>query len=361
MVDSAKHITGISDSAWAVDSAKAPQAVSSETPAPTAIATDSITAADSAQAKAKGKKRKRVVRETTVNTIDDLKGRYRSPKRALFMSMIVPGLGQAYVGQHWSNYTRGTLYFLTDVALAYGWHYYVVNRQDAQIVKYKTFADRNWSQYNYEDSTSKHFDPKEKDAMHPHRQTYCESVQEKDTPTGNGLFQACRDANSVDYPSFKAVHDDRGLHLDTISNRRAAFPNPHAFYEMIGKEPEFVTGWTDAKGILIKDSSFYATDELGNALKDVAGRFVTATTPNQQEYIHMRAKANEYARMQAYFLGGMVVNHIVSAIDAGLAAHYHNKSLYQTETNWWDRIRLDSQLAWSGYAPAPTVTASFTF
>ena len=303
-----------------------------------------------------------MVRETTVNTIDDLKGRYRSPKRALFMSMIVPGLGQAYVGQHWSNYTRGALYFLTDVALAYGWHYYVVDRQDAQIVKYRTFADKRWSQYNYEDSTSKHFDATTKDSLHPHRQSYCESVQEKDTPTGNGLYQACKDANSVDYPGFKAEYDDRTWGgTDSISHRRAAFPNSHAFYEMIGKEPEFITGWTDAKGILIKNSSFYATDELGNALKNAAGRFVIATTPNQQEYIHMRAKANDYARMQAYFLGGMVVNHIVSAIDAGLAAHYHNKSLYQTETNWWDRIRLDSQLAWSGYAPAPTVTASFTF
>jgi hypothetical protein len=361
VVDSAKNLIGISDSARAADSAKAAQAAAGAATTTTAIAVDSASDADSAQAKSKGKKRKRVVRETTVNTIDDLKGRYRSPKRALFMSMIVPGLGQAYVGQHWSNYARGAFYFLTDVALAYGWHYYVVERQDAQIAKYKNFADKNWSQYKYEDSTSKHFDPTTKDALHPHRQTYCESVQEKGTPTGNGLFQACRDANSVDYPGFKAVHDDRGLDVDTIAARRAAFPNTHAFYEMIGKEPEFITGWMDAKGILIKDSSFYATDEFGNALKDAAGRFVLATTPDQQEYIGMRAKANDYARMQAYFLGGMVVNHIVSAIDAALAAHYHNKSLYQTETNWYDRIRLDSHLAWSGYAPAPTVTASFTF
>jgi hypothetical protein len=361
VADSAKNLTGITDSARAADSAKAAQAAAGAAPAATAIAVDSASDADSAQAKSKGKKRKRVVRETTVNTIDDLKGRYRSPKRALFMSMIVPGLGQAYVGQHWSNYARGAFYFLTDVALAYGWHYYVVERQDAQIAKYKRFADENWSQYNYEDSTSKHFDPTTKDALHPHRQTYCESVQEKGTPTGNGLFQACRDANSVDYPGFKAVHDDRNLDVDTIAARRAAFPNSHAFYEMIGKEPEFITGWMDADSILIKDSSFYAMGPDGNPLKDAAERFILATTPDQQEYIGMRAKANDYARMQAYFLGGIVVNHIVSAIDAALAAHYHNKSLYQTETNWYDRIRLDSHLAWSGFAPAPTVTASFTF
>jgi hypothetical protein len=75
----------------------------------------------------------------------------------------------------------------------------------------------------------------------------------------------------------------------------------------------------------------------------------------------MRAKANDYARMQAYFLGGMVINHLISALDAALTAHYHNKALYQTETSWWDRIHLDGGLAWQGFLPATTVSARLTF
>lgn len=310
----------------------------------------------------KTKKRKRVVRETTVNTIDELKGRYRSPKKALFMSLVVPGLGQAYVGQNWFNYTRAASYFLADVGLAYGWHYYVVERQDEQIKKYKRFADENWRQWNYEDSLG--LDPTRLAARNTHRETYCESVQDRSTAKGQTLYSGCVDPSKIaDWESFKAEYDDRGLTADSLSQLRANFPNTHNFYEMIGKEQEFITGWLDANksNVIMGDSGFYQRGSDGNPAKDARNNLILATTPFQQKYIALRAQANDYARMQAWFLGGMVVNHIVSAIDAALTAHWHNKDLYQSETRWYDNLHLDSQIAWEGYAPVPTVTASLTF
>jgi hypothetical protein len=342
----------------AADSSK-PLTVDSLKALPSAVTSvDSNAYADSTQAAGK-KKRKRVVRETTVNTIDELKGRYRSPKKALFMSMIVPGLGQAYVGQNWFNYTRGAVYFLTDVALMYGWHHYVVDRQDAQIAKYQKYADENWRQSKYEDSIARY--PDKVATRNEHRENYCETVQDANTNKGNSLLQGCKVPTSDEYASFKAEYNDKDSSAAAVGLFRSRFPNPHNFYELIGKETEFVTGWLDADSVFLGDSAYYAMGPDGNALKDAVGRLVPATTAMQQKYIGMRAQANDYARMQAWFLGGMVVNHIVSAIDAALAAHYHNKALYQTETNWWDRVRLDSYLAWDGYAPAPTVTASVTF
>lgn len=323
-----------------------------------------IAAADTVPADtgaAKGKKRKRIVRETTVNTIDELKGRYRSPKKALFMSLVVPGLGQAYVGQNWFNYTRAATYFLTDVGLAYGWHHYVVVRQDEQIKKYKRFADENWRQWKYEDSIR--VDPTKLDERSPHRSTYCESVQDRSTSKGQTLYSGCIDPNKVaDWESFKAEYDDKALSADSVAQLRGNFPGVHNFYEMIGKEQEFITGWLDAnEGVVMGDSGFYQRGPDGNPLKDDRNRFVLATSPFQQKYIALRAQANDYARMQAWFLGGMVVNHIVSAIDAALTAHWHNKDLYQTEARWYDNLHLDSHIAWEGYAPVPTVTASLTF
>jgi hypothetical protein len=326
---------------------------------------DSVAAAaarDSAEldsAKAKAKKRKRVVRETTVNTIDELKGKYRSPKKALFMSLVVPGLGQAYVGQHWFNYARGATYFLADVAMIIGWHHYVVDKQNAEIDKYQAFADKNWRQSKYEDSIQ--IAPDKLDVRNPHRTSYCDDIQETNTAAGKDLNQACRNPKDPEYANFANVYDDRSWSVDSISRFRSQFPNTHGFYELIGKEPEFITGWLDADSVFMGDSSFFAMGPDGGALKDVHGLPVIATTLMQQQYVAMRDQANDYARMQAWFLGGMVINHIVSAVDAALTAHYHNKSLYQTETYWYDRLRLDSRLAWDGYAPVPTVTASFTF
>ncbi len=322
-----------------------------------AAASDSTGESDSTQTKAKAKKRKRVVRETTVNTIDELKGKYRSPKKALFMSMIVPGLGQAYVGHTWTNYTRGAVYFLADVAMIYGWHHYVDIRQNAQIKKYQAFADSNWLQSKYEDSIR--VSPEKLTLRNQVRETYCDAVQENGSSSGLILHQACIDPKQND--AFQNEYQDRNWSVDSIAHRRSQFPNPHAFYEIIGKEQEFITGWKDANNVVMGDSAFYEMGADGNAARDNLGRLVLAYTPQQQEYISMRAKANDYARMQAYFLGGIVINHIVSAIDAALAAHYHNKALYQTETSWYDRVSLDSRLAWDGYAPIPTVTASVTF
>jgi hypothetical protein len=272
----------------------------------------------------------------------------------MFMSLIVPGLGQAYVGHNWFNYARGAVYFMTDVVLAYSWHYYVGTKQDREIRKYQAFADSNWRQYKYEDSVEAY---KDKNAtLNLHRESYCDYVQSQGSEKGQALHAGCVSPDkSGDYSSFKNEYNDRELSADSVGRLRAEFPNPQQFYELIGKENEFITGWVDAPSMKMGDSAWYAVDAGGNALKDLA------TTPDQQKYVAMRAQANDYARMQAWFLGGMVVNHIVSAVDAALTARYHNKALYQTETYWYDRIHLDSRIAWDGLAPAPSVTAEFTF
>jgi hypothetical protein len=319
------------------------------------VAADSAAADTSA---GKPKKRKRIVRETTVNSIDELKGRYRSPKKALFMSLIVPGLGQAYVGQHWSNYARGAAYFLADVALLYGWHFYVVEKQDREIAQYKRFADTHWRQANYEDSIKSqvqvNFVKDRFDKGNTHRGSYCESVQEAGTGSGKDLYNGCKDPNSSGYDAFKTFYDDSQWPDDTVSARRALFPNSQSFYEIIGKYDEFITGWDDANvnPIIIGDTTY---SQLVN------GKLVTPTTDHQQQYVSMRDQANEYARMQSYFLGGIVLNHIVSAVDAALTAHFHNLALYQTEVRWYERVHLQSRVAMQDGLPAPTVAAVLTF
>jgi hypothetical protein len=361
--DSLKPAQTAADSAQAaqapsVDSARADslrRAQAQADSARTAAAKDSA-AADSAVAQ--GKKRKRIVRETTVNTLNEMKGKYRSPKKAMFMSLIIPGLGQAYVGHSWFNYTRGAAYFLADVALAYGWHYYVGTKQNREIRKYRTFADENWRQAKYEDSVLA-YKEKSKD-LNTQRDSYCEAVQSRGSAKGQQLFDGCVDPASTGYASFKNEYNDADLSADSVGRLRSAFVSAEQFYELIGKDNEFITGWIDAPAMKMGDTAWYAVDDEGNVITKGTQQ-ILATTPYQQKYVAMRAQANDYARMQAWFLGGMVVNHIVSAVDAALTARYHNKALYQTETSWYDRLHLDSRIAWEGSAPVPNVTASFTF
>ena len=65
------------------------------------------------------------------------------------------------------------------------------------------------------------------------------------------------------------------------------------------------------------------------------------TSANLKIYRGMRNKANDYADMQAWFFGGLILNPLVSAVDAAWAAHAHNKVLYEEELSWFDRLRFE--------------------
>ncbi len=293
------------------------------------------------------KPRPRVVRETTVNPLNAIKGRYRSPKKALFMSLVVPGLGQAYVGQSVLNYSRAAAYLGVDIALGILWYQYVVIKHDRQVKKYRRFADENWSQKRYEDSLSLHSDSTKFAAQNPFRESYCDAVVRNSAgDADDSLRVGCKDLNNFNYRTFQAyfARDFTGADsADSVHNMRAGFEDIFSFYELIGKEQEFIAGWKDANNVS------YARDSL-----------ITGTSAMRDQYISIRGTANRYARMQAWFLGGIVVNHIASAVDAALTAHHHNQSLYQSETRWYDRLHLNGGLAFDG-APRTVLTASVAF
>jgi hypothetical protein len=284
-------------------------------------------------------KRKRIVRETTVNTLNELKGRYRSPKRALFLSLVIPGLGQAYVGNSAFNYARAVAYFAIDMSLGYAWYHYVSVRHDQQVRKYRIYADSNWSVSRYEDSLSSHFPtgttPGTFQETNMSRELYCFTlINPNGSVAQENLFRGCDEYDSAttsgSLANFRELYKDEGLSTQEIGSQRAKFADPFSFYEIIGKEQEFIVGWKDVNNVV------YTKDRLN------------ANSEMRDTYVSMRQKAEEYSKLQAYFIGGMVVNHIVSAIDAALAARYHNLDLYETETTWIDKIRLDSRISYAG-------------
>jgi hypothetical protein len=142
---------------------------------------------------------------------------------------------------------------------------------------------------------------------------------------------------------FRRTYDDSKLTPAQISAQRAAFASTFDFYEIIGKEQEFIVGWKDVQNVVYKDTG------------------VAADSPNRDRYVQMRQTAERYSQMQAVFLGGMVANHIVSAIDAALSARIHNRYLYESSLTWYDRIRLDSRMAFAGTDVHSWVGAYFTF
>ena len=62
----------------------------------------------------------------------------------------------------------------------------------------------------------------------------------------------------------------------------------------------------------------------------------------------MRSTANRYASYQAYFLGGILLNHIISAVDATISAYSHNQGLYEENVSWLGHLHLNSSVQWIG-------------
>jgi hypothetical protein len=122
-----------------------------------------------------------------------------------------------------------------------------------------------------------------------------------------------------------------------VAYRDRNIHNLQAFYNLIGSRDDLIWGWDNVS--------------IG----------VDTTSASRQEYLSIRKKATDYANMQTLFLGGIILNHIISAVDAAIAARLHNKSLYQQEASWYHRVRLNGYMAYERRQPRPTIVATIPF
>jgi hypothetical protein len=291
---------------------------------------------------------------------------YRSPRKAFFYSLMLPGAGQAYVG-HWA---RASAYIVTEAAIGIGWWYYAVHKSDAALQQSKDYANAHWQQSRYEktykgvyESGSTLDDSVRTDVFTtatPSRASYCGSIYGSPANvngTPNANYVACAEmlpgvkSNNNYQAHYDKSVEDANLTAAQIAGRRASFANPDVFYSLIGSDNEFVIGWEDANNSALSldkiKTSYYDSLADGNPdTKPVSNPW--GTSAMQATYNSFRSQSNDYARMQKWFLGGLILNHLVSALDAALLAQGANRKLYDMESRWWDRVRLQGGIAWSG-------------
>ena len=260
-----------------------------------------------------------------VYSIDEMKGKYKSPRKALFFSLVVPGSGQLYVGGSTFNYVRGAAYLALEGALWGGWYYYSVYKYDKQVKRYKKFAKNHYSAYTYESKMHDLYnglDDSDEEAEFverylSNRETYCKSIY------GEASTNGC-------YVEGKELTNDKN-HINHVNGSFSLY-NSGSYYSSIAGST-YVLGWDD-----VEDEAAVSALNLSDDDADVVS---LGSSANWKIYRSMRSKANDYADMQAWFFGGLILNHIVSALDAAWSAHSHNKVLYEEELSWYDRLHFE--------------------
>lgn len=195
---------------------------------------------------------------------------YKLPKRALFFSALLPGSGELYA----KSYIKAGVFFLAEVAswVVYGSY---TNKGHKQEDKYQNYADLNWDSTDW--------------------------------------------LNWID--AYNSSHEDTISDAHAITMIKYLGGNKSAttrqqYYEMIGKYPVFYFGWNFA------DQSYY------NVIIDsLTG--IHENSPDIGHYMDMRDKSNKFFRVARSATNYVIVNHILSAIDAAWTAKRHNKKLLE--------------------------------
>lgn len=222
----------------------------------------------------------------------------KSSRKAFFLSLLLPGLGEYYVGSK-----RG-IAFMGVEALAWWMYVHYTGKGNDIEDEFKSYANANWnystsSGYNYVGWLS--------------YMMTSNGLSTSDLP----LTYDELSANPAYMDSITQVmiqnHDGSGISHSLPSTKT------QQYYEMIGKYPQFVYGWADIA-------------EYNAALADTANPDYSVNIRNiesamRDHYETLRDDSNSNLKMGQNGVNLMIVNRVLSAIDAARLAYHHNKGI----------------------------------
>jgi len=229
----------------------------------------------------------------------------KSVFQAALFSVVVPGAGQFYAGSVW----KGILFAGIEVA---AWTTYFVyeGKGDQQDSDMQNFANGNWIEKRYWSWLYYNGTQREDVRSDPRFPDYT-LVELGEDDAYNGYLLETYDEDVVANLRF----------LETALGHSHKLPETKTqqYYEMIYKyATQFGNAWDDA--------DFYAT-YYGNT---------NLLTPNMFAYRDMRNQMNEFYDTAKVAANVVLINHILSALDAAWTARSFNRTIRMN-------LRVDSQ------------------
>lgn len=232
----------------------------------------------------------------SINFARNLKD-YRSPKLAMLMSLIIPGSGQVYAAHH-------------------SWKAAIYGAVEVGMIATSAVLRSKGSQ-------------KEKDAHKFADQHY---DMDKYLRYQSAL------KNNVDTSTYSNIF----FGADSFFSNDAKVKNEGYYEKIKNNDQPFVNGWDDAlpgftENLEVVDNRYKAVTDSAylvylKGTDSTKGYY--GFSNNQKAYSSMISRSGNYYRKSGGVLAVMLVNHLISAIDAGLTAKAHNDLLLNKKSVW---------------------------
>ena len=263
----------------------------------------------------------------------------RSVPLALGLSVVVPGLGQAY-NRQWIKAAAGVA---IEAALITGYFVWRDRGLEGEAA-YIDYAHRHWSAAKYAQWLGDYT------AYLPGLDRAEIAVPDVDFATPEAWTPQERADVRDFFAEIRAV-ERQTYNIGTGASFSHVLPYfaEQQYYELIGKYYQFAPGWNDYAPWL---------DEDGNPIPDVidpARRGADGGRPNIQgrfdEYRRDHAEANNLLRRASRASALVLANHFFAALDAAISAKLHN-----------NRLDADVQLGYDlDGRPQPTASLRLRF
>jgi len=207
----------------------------------------------------------------------------KSPVLAVLMSAVIPGAGQYYSEQYW----RIPIYLAVEAAAIVANIYYNKKGDDA-TQEFKVYADEHWSVVRYSEWLN----------------TFASQLGATDPVTI--IIDPDQSKKPWERVNFKQVNSVEEK-VSTFSHRLLPY-GEQQYYELIGKYKQYNHGWDQSD----PTSSEYMTN-----------------VPKQMlDYSDMFNKPDEtYYKYASMAVGAIIINHLISAVDAALSTSSYNKRI----------------------------------
>ncbi len=233
----------------------------------------------------------------------------KSIGKAVLFSALIPGGGQFYS----NSYIKAGLFLAAEVT-AWAVNISYNKKGDEKDAEFKAFADANWEERRYWSYLNWEASQRDPDfTAFPY--------EEKTAPNGGIWYLIPQDYFNSNQGDI--VNTLREIERDYHTHQLPA-TKTQQYYEMIGKYPvQFGPAWSDASF----DRSYSGPDNI---------------TPNNDYYMTMREDSNRLYNVAQWAATSALINHVISAIDAGFTARGYNRRHARIEMSY-DSFRYKSE------------------